>query len=66
DVVPYLKELQRMCPEQKILASDYQVMEQKKALAESVTVFESMQTLIDYVDERSVRPFEGPGMSKIA
>lgn len=67
ELVPYLKELQRVCPEQKILASGYQVLEQKKTLPENVTVFDDMNHLIQYVDERSARPFSTPeGISKTA
>ncbi len=53
----YLGELQKKCPNAKILVSGYQVVNYKGKIDENVEVFESIPSLIGFVDKNSEHPF---------
>jgi len=57
EVDQYLGELQKKCPNAKILVSGYQVVNHKGKIDESVEVFDTIPSLIDFVDKNSEQPF---------
>ena len=67
DVIPYIKELQRRCPDQTILTSGYQAILNAEGLQDHAVVLETLPELIEYIDERSIKPFSsGENLTKTA
>lgn len=64
DLLPYLGELKRLCPQQKLLITGYQAISQQKKIPGDVTVFKTISELIDFVDQNSQSPFKA--MNKTA
>lgn len=56
-VVPYIKKLNNKFPEQKILVSGYQALVNKEALEDYANVLSDFHELIQFVDQRSLKPF---------
>lgn len=57
DVLPYVSELQRLCPNQTLLLTGYQIMQQADKMPKDVKVMGSIPDLIHFVDEHSESPF---------
>lgn len=57
EVSQYLDELAKKCPNAEILVSGYQVLSYKGKLHEKVTTFNSIPSLIEFIDNNSERPF---------
>ncbi len=66
DVLPYINELKRMCPNQELLFTGYQAITQSDKMPKEVRVFKTIPDLISFVDEHSQSPFSAANIGKSA
>lgn len=66
EVIAYAKELQKQFEKKGVLLSGHQVLSQKEKLPESVTVLDTIQDLVQFVDEHSQMPFDVDNVNRIS
>ncbi len=66
EVIAYAKELQKQFEEKGVLLSGHQVLSQKEKLPSGVTVLDTIQDLVQFVDEHSQMPFDVDNVNRIS
>ncbi|MEM8888408.1 MAG: MerR family transcriptional regulator [Bacteroidota bacterium] len=59
DLSGFLKRMQDMCTNEQIILSGYQIINQLDVVPEGITVFKEIESLIEFVDTNSMKPFSG-------
>ncbi|MEO1217217.1 MAG: MerR family transcriptional regulator [Bacteroidota bacterium] len=59
DLSGFLQKMKDMCTNEEIILSGYQVINQLDVVPEGITVFQQIESLIEFVDTNSIKPFAG-------
>ncbi len=66
DVLPYIEELKKICPDQEVLLTGYQALAHADQAPDGVEIFKTIPDFIDFVDDRSQSSFIGNSLGRMA